>query len=199
MTLPRTPSFRLDGRRALVTGASSGIGSRVAAVALCGSRGRRSSSPPALLQSSTWLWAMMARRGPAGGGRCRSTSPTWRPTAEAVARRPPLRRAREQRRPRPFHPRPADTTPEDFDAGAASTSAAPTSSPRPSRRPDRRGQPGSMINISARWAMSAASTRRLLRDQARGGRLQQGDGDRVGPARHPGKYHLSYIHSHAVD
>ncbi len=33
MTLPRTPSFRLDGRRALVAGASSGIG-RGAAVAL---------------------------------------------------------------------------------------------------------------------------------------------------------------------
>ena len=33
MTLPRTPSFRLDGRRALVAGASSGIG-RAAAVAL---------------------------------------------------------------------------------------------------------------------------------------------------------------------
>ncbi|MDH3264173.1 MAG: SDR family oxidoreductase [Paracoccaceae bacterium] len=33
MTLPRTPSFRLDGRRALVTGASSGIGF-AAAVAL---------------------------------------------------------------------------------------------------------------------------------------------------------------------
>jgi NAD(P)-dependent dehydrogenase (short-subunit alcohol dehydrogenase family) len=33
MTLPRTPSFRLDGRRALVTGASSGIG-LAAAVAL---------------------------------------------------------------------------------------------------------------------------------------------------------------------
>ena len=26
MTLPKTPSFRLDGKRALVTGASSGIG-----------------------------------------------------------------------------------------------------------------------------------------------------------------------------
>ncbi|MBF9060985.1 SDR family NAD(P)-dependent oxidoreductase, partial [Rhodobacterales bacterium HKCCSP123] len=26
MTLPRTPSFRLDGKRALVTGASRGIG-----------------------------------------------------------------------------------------------------------------------------------------------------------------------------
>jgi NAD(P)-dependent dehydrogenase (short-subunit alcohol dehydrogenase family) len=26
MTLPRTPSFRLDGRRALVTGAGRGIG-----------------------------------------------------------------------------------------------------------------------------------------------------------------------------
>lgn len=33
MTLPRTPSFRLDGRRALVTGASSGIG-EACAVAL---------------------------------------------------------------------------------------------------------------------------------------------------------------------
>ena len=33
MSLPRTPSFRLDGRRALVTGASSGIG-LAAAVAL---------------------------------------------------------------------------------------------------------------------------------------------------------------------
>ncbi|MGA0778719.1 MAG: SDR family NAD(P)-dependent oxidoreductase, partial [Gemmobacter sp.] len=29
--LPRTPSFRLDGRRALVTGASSGIGLGAAA------------------------------------------------------------------------------------------------------------------------------------------------------------------------
>ena len=33
MTLPRTPSFRLDGRRALVAGASSGIGA-ASAVAL---------------------------------------------------------------------------------------------------------------------------------------------------------------------
>ena len=31
MTLPRTPSFRLDGKRALVTGASSGIGEACAA------------------------------------------------------------------------------------------------------------------------------------------------------------------------
>ena len=31
MDLPRTPSFRLDGRRALVTGASSGIGLGAAA------------------------------------------------------------------------------------------------------------------------------------------------------------------------
>ena len=33
MTLPRTPSFRLDGKRALVAGASSGIG-EACAVAL---------------------------------------------------------------------------------------------------------------------------------------------------------------------
>lgn len=39
MTLPRTPSFRLDGRRALVAGASSGIGA-AAAVALAGQGAR---------------------------------------------------------------------------------------------------------------------------------------------------------------
>ena len=47
MTLPRTPSFRLDGRRALVAGASSGIGAACAvalaeagaAVTLCARRG----------------------------------------------------------------------------------------------------------------------------------------------------------------
>ena len=31
MILPKTPSFRLDGKRALVTGASSGIGLGAAA------------------------------------------------------------------------------------------------------------------------------------------------------------------------
>ena len=47
MTLPRTPSFRLDGRRALVAGASSGIGAACAValaeqgaeVTLCARRG----------------------------------------------------------------------------------------------------------------------------------------------------------------
>jgi len=36
MTLPRTPSFRLDGRRALVAGASSGIGAAAVALAEAG-------------------------------------------------------------------------------------------------------------------------------------------------------------------
>ncbi|SEM95498.1 2-deoxy-D-gluconate 3-dehydrogenase [Pseudorhodobacter antarcticus] len=46
MTLPRTPSFRLDGKRALVTGASSGIGqacavalAEVGAHVVCAARG----------------------------------------------------------------------------------------------------------------------------------------------------------------
>ena len=46
MTLPRTPSFRLEGRRALVTGASSGIGlgcaaalAEVGAHVVCAARG----------------------------------------------------------------------------------------------------------------------------------------------------------------
>jgi NAD(P)-dependent dehydrogenase (short-subunit alcohol dehydrogenase family) len=49
MTLPRTPSFRLDGRRALVAGASSGIGAACAValaeqgaqVTLCARRGAK--------------------------------------------------------------------------------------------------------------------------------------------------------------
>lgn len=47
MTLPRTPSFRLDGRRALVTGASRGIGlgcamalAEAGAHVVCAARGR---------------------------------------------------------------------------------------------------------------------------------------------------------------
>ena len=33
MELPKTPAFRLEGKRALITGASSGIGLGVAALA----------------------------------------------------------------------------------------------------------------------------------------------------------------------
>ena len=56
MKLPRTPSFRLDGRRALVTGASSGIGlGCAAALAELGASvvlAARSRSKPETLQGA---------------------------------------------------------------------------------------------------------------------------------------------------
>lgn len=62
MTLPKTPSFRLDGKRALVTGASSGIG-QACAVALaeagahvvCAARGaERLAATVEEMQASGW-------------------------------------------------------------------------------------------------------------------------------------------------
>jgi NADP-dependent 3-hydroxy acid dehydrogenase YdfG len=56
MTLPQTPSFRLDGRRALVAGASSGIGlAAAAALAQAGAQvtlvARRAAELEALAQA----------------------------------------------------------------------------------------------------------------------------------------------------
>lgn len=62
MSLPRTPSLRLDGRRALVTGASSGIGQACAvalaeagAHVLCAARGRdRLNDTVTRMQAEGW-------------------------------------------------------------------------------------------------------------------------------------------------
>lgn len=61
MTLPRTPSFRLDGRRALVAGASSGIGA-ACAVAL----GEAGAEVTLAARSADKLDALAAEMGAAG-------------------------------------------------------------------------------------------------------------------------------------
>ena len=68
MALPTTPSFRLDGKRALVTGASSGIGQACAAAL--------APRNLELYRQTTW------------GRLCRKWSARW--TGERAARRPDL-------------------------------------------------------------------------------------------------------------
>ena len=196
MHLPRTPSFRLDGRRALVTGASSGIGLGCA-VALA----EQGAQVVLAARSADKLGRGGAAIGPRASRprRWRSTSPTSRPpprqsrrtarstswsTAPASPATPPRSR-----------PRPRISTPSP-----ASTSAAPISSPGRGARPDRRRQARlADQHLLPDGPCRRRRPRRLLRHQARGRGLHQGDGDRVGPARHPRQHHLPHLHPHAAD
>ena len=160
LQLPRTPSFRLDGRRALVAGASSGIGLGCAvALAEQGARG------DCLAARS----AADARRG--GGG-----DPGRGLRRHGAGARRRRRRGHRRRRSRRTGPSTSSST------APASPATRPRSRPRPrtsTPSPDLNlrgayfltqavaqglvaaGRPGSLINISsARWAMSAASTAR---------------------------------------
>lgn len=69
MTLPRTPSFRLDGRRALVTGASSGIGLGCAV---------------ALAEAGAEVICAARREGPLGEAVAALTSEGWQARAAAA-------------------------------------------------------------------------------------------------------------------
>lgn len=141
MILPRTPSFRLDGRRALVTGASSGIGLACAA---------------ALAEAGAEV-AMVARRAAELRDAAAAVGGTAHPlditdlgaTAGFVAEQGPfdvLVNAAGLAR----HAPALDTTPEDYDAAMAlNLRAAYFLTREVARGLIAAGKPGSLINISS--------------------------------------------------
>lgn len=146
MILPRTPSFRLDGRRALVTGASSGIGLGAAA---------------ALAEAGAEVTLVARRQGEleavrdairAGSGRAEALSldiTDLAATAAVVAARGPfevLVNAAGIAR----HAPALDTTPADYDAAMALNLRAAFFLTRETARGlVVAGRPGSLINISS--------------------------------------------------
>lgn len=146
MTLPRTPSFRLDGRRALVAGASSGIG-EACAVALA----EAGAHVTLVARSADRLDALAARMGDAG------LQTTALPlditeiaaTEAAVAALGPVdilvNSAGLAR-----HAPAIDTRPEDFDATTnLNLRAAYFLTRAVARGLIAAGRPGSLINISS--------------------------------------------------
>ena len=146
MRLPQTPSFRLDGRRALVTGASSGIGLGAAA-ALAGA----GAAVTLVARRADELEAARdAIR--ATGGRAEALArdiTDLAATAAALAERGPfdvmVNSAGLAR-----HAPALDTTPEDYDAAMAlNLRAAYFLTREVARGLIAAGKPGSLINISS--------------------------------------------------
>lgn len=147
-TLPRTPSFRLDGQRALVTGASSGIG-QGAAVALaeagahviCAARGadRLHDSVAAMKDAGLSAEARVldVTDLDATAALCAEGPLAAVVNAAGLARHSPA----------------LDTTPEDYDAVmGVNLRAAYFLSTNAARAMIAAGQPGSIIHISSQMA-----------------------------------------------
>ena len=144
MPLPATPSFRLDGRRALVTGASSGIGLGCAV---------------AMAEAGAEVTCVARRIGPlqdvvaqitASGGQAKAVACDVAdlPRLEALFDRPfdvVINAAGLAR-----HTPATDTTPEDFDAVmAVNLRAAYFLSQYAARAMMAAGKPGSIIHVSS--------------------------------------------------
>jgi NAD(P)-dependent dehydrogenase (short-subunit alcohol dehydrogenase family) len=146
VTLPEMPSFRLEGRRALVTGAGRGIG-LAAAAALAGA----GASVTLVARSGAEVEAAAAAIREAGGSAEALTLDITdiAAFAEAVAARPAyhaLVNNAGTNRPAPFH----EVTPEDFDVILGlNLRAAFFAAQAVARRMIAEGVRGSVVNISS--------------------------------------------------
>ena len=156
MILPRPPSFRLDGKRALVTGASSGIGLGAAA-ALAGAGAEVTLVARRQAELDTLRDAVRAT-----GGRAESLAldiTDLAATAAAVAARGPfdvlVNSAGLAR-----HAPALDTTPEDYDAAMGlNLRAAYFLTREVARGLIATGKPGSLINVSSQMGHVGATDR----------------------------------------
>ena len=197
----RTPSFRLDGKRALVTGAGRGIGLAAAAAlaeagrrmcSLCGShdggdRGARACDP--------------SRHGRRGRGRCAGRHGS-RGFAGLHRGNPAfldiLVNNAGINRPAPF----LDVDGGGFRRGNGdSTCGPPSSSRKPCRAQDGRRETARLDHqrVARRWACRRRASRPLLRLQMGDGGLHQGRRHRAGAARRPHQYDLPDLHRDAAD
>lgn len=156
MILPRPPSFRLDGKRALVTGASSGIGLGAAA-ALAGAGAEVTLVARRQAELDTVREAVRAT-----GGRAESLAldiTDLAAIAAAVAARGPfdvlVNSAGLAR-----HAPALDTTPEDYDAAMGlNLRAAYFLTREVARGLIASGKPGSLINVSSQMGHVGATDR----------------------------------------
>lgn len=147
MSLPVTPSFRLDGKRALVTGASSGIG-MAAAVALAGA----GAEVVMVARRATELETVAQQIGPLARTRALDIT-DLAATAELVAAEGPfdvlVNSAGLAR-----HSQAIDTRPEDFDAAMGlNLRAAYFLTREVAKGLIAAGKPGSLINISSQMGL----------------------------------------------
>lgn len=149
MTLPRTPSFRLDDRRALVAGASSGIGA-AAAVAL----GEQGAHVTLCARRDTELAALAAEMTAAGmSADILPLDITDVAATEAALARLPAFDILVNSAGTARHSPAVDTTPYDFDATTALNFRAAYFLTRTvAARLIATGKPGSLINITSQMA-----------------------------------------------
>lgn len=149
MILPRTPSFRLDGRRALVAGASSGIGA-AAAVALA-EQGAEVWLAARRRDQLEALVAQMAAEGMRAHALILDIADV--PATEATLAAMPAFDVLVNSAGTARHSPAIDTTPEDFDAvQGLNFRAAYFLTRTVARQLIDEGKPGSLINISSQMA-----------------------------------------------